>query len=65
MLQLYIEGYLQAMLDTFYRQEYLRVSVIENQVNFKELQKPSGQRLYYYGSRLDMKKNSHVYLLYC
>lgn len=30
--QLYIEGYLQAMLDTIYRQEYLRVRVIDNQV---------------------------------
>ena len=28
-MQLYIEGYLQAMLDT---QEYLRVRVIDNQV---------------------------------
>ncbi|GAY42809.1 hypothetical protein CUMW_069730 [Citrus unshiu] len=28
---LYIEGYLQAMLDTMYRQEYLRVRVIDNQ----------------------------------
>ena len=32
MLQLYIEGYLQAMLDTLYRQEYLRVRVLDNQV---------------------------------
>lgn len=31
-MQLYIEGYLQAMLDTIYKQEYLRVRVIENQV---------------------------------
>lgn len=30
--QLYIEGYLQAMLDSMYRQEYLRVRVIDNQV---------------------------------
>ncbi|KAL0343599.1 UNVERIFIED_CONTAM: hypothetical protein Sangu_1247300 [Sesamum angustifolium] len=30
--ELYIEGYLQAMLDTMYKQEYLRVRVIENQV---------------------------------
>lgn len=36
-LQLYIEGYLQAMLDTMYRQEYLRVKVIDDQVNFKNL----------------------------
>ncbi|KAL0689230.1 hypothetical protein Bca4012_088908 [Brassica carinata] len=28
---LYIEGYLQAMLDTMYRQEYLRVKVIDDQ----------------------------------
>jgi len=32
LLQLYIEGYIQAMLDTVYRQEYLRVRVIDNQV---------------------------------
>lgn len=32
LLQLYIEGYLQATLDTIYRQEYLRVRVIDNQV---------------------------------
>jgi hypothetical protein len=31
-LQLYVEGYLQAMLDTTYRQEYLRVRVIDDQV---------------------------------
>lgn len=31
-MQLYIEGYLQAMLDTVYKQEYLRVRVIDNQV---------------------------------
>ncbi|KAG7565151.1 Vacuolar protein sorting-associated protein 13 C-terminal [Arabidopsis suecica] len=31
--ELYIEGYLQAMLDTMYRQEYLRVKVIDDQVN--------------------------------
>lgn len=31
-MQLYIEGYLQAMLDTLYKQEYLRVRVIDNQV---------------------------------
>lgn len=36
-LQLYIEGYLQAMLDTMYRQEYLRVKVIDDQVKFLEL----------------------------
>lgn len=36
-LQLYIEGYLQAMLDTMYRQEYLRVKVIDDQVKFQEL----------------------------
>lgn len=32
-MQLYIEGYLQAMLDTIYKQEYLRVRVVDNQVN--------------------------------
>lgn len=31
-MQLYIEGYLQAMLDTIYKQEYLRVRVIDDQV---------------------------------
>ncbi|KAF3438866.1 hypothetical protein FNV43_RR17141 [Rhamnella rubrinervis] len=35
--ELYIEGYLQAMLDTFYRQEYLRVRVIDNEVYLKNL----------------------------
>uniref|UniRef100_A0A2N9G322 Vacuolar protein sorting-associated protein 13 VPS13 adaptor binding domain-containing protein n=2 Tax=Fagus sylvatica TaxID=28930 RepID=A0A2N9G322_FAGSY len=35
--ELYIEGYLQAMLDTLYRQEYLRVKVIDNQVILKNL----------------------------
>ncbi|XP_042974875.1 uncharacterized protein LOC122306512 isoform X1 [Carya illinoinensis] len=35
--ELYIEGYLQAMLDTLYRQEYLRVRVIDNQVFLKNL----------------------------
>ncbi|GAV92528.1 hypothetical protein CFOL_v3_35907, partial [Cephalotus follicularis] len=35
--ELYIEGYLQAMLDTTYRQEYLRVRVIDNQVVLKNL----------------------------
>ncbi|KAM1156496.1 hypothetical protein ACFX2B_026994 [Malus domestica] len=35
--ELYIEGYLQAMLDTVYRQEYLRVRVIDNQVYLKNL----------------------------
>ncbi|XP_039155678.1 uncharacterized protein LOC104457236 [Eucalyptus grandis] len=35
--ELYIEGYLQAMLDTIYRQEYLRVRVIDNQVVLKNL----------------------------
>ncbi|KAI3452089.1 hypothetical protein Pfo_008754 [Paulownia fortunei] len=35
--ELYIEGYLQAMLDTMYNQEYLRVRVIENQVVLKNL----------------------------
>ncbi|CAE6075717.1 unnamed protein product [Arabidopsis arenosa] len=30
--ELYIEGYLQAMLDTMYRQEYLRVKVIDDQM---------------------------------
>jgi len=31
-VQLYIEGYLQAMLDVMYKQEYLRVRVIDDQV---------------------------------
>lgn len=31
-MQLYIEGYLQAMLDAMYKQEYLRVRVIDDQV---------------------------------
>ncbi|KAI5418217.1 hypothetical protein KIW84_042736 [Lathyrus oleraceus] len=35
--ELYIEGYIQAMLDTVYRQEYLRVRVIDNQVILKNL----------------------------
>ncbi|XP_022977391.1 uncharacterized protein LOC111477741 isoform X1 [Cucurbita maxima] len=35
--ELYIEGYLQATLDTIYRQEYLRVRVIDNQVCLKNL----------------------------
>ncbi|XP_065873049.1 uncharacterized protein [Euphorbia lathyris] len=35
--ELYIEGYLQAMLDTMYRQEYLRVRVINDQVVLKNL----------------------------
>lgn len=35
--ELYIEGYLQAMLDTIYKQEYLRVKVIDNQVILKNL----------------------------
>ncbi|XP_050206496.1 uncharacterized protein LOC126656072 [Mercurialis annua] len=35
--ELYIEGYLQAMLDTMYRQEYLRVRVIDDQVLLKNL----------------------------
>ena len=30
--QLYIEGYLQAMLDVMYKQEYLRVRVIDDLV---------------------------------
>lgn len=30
--QLYIEGYLQAMLDVMYKQEYLRIRVIDDQV---------------------------------
>lgn len=33
-VQLYIEGYLQAMLDVMYKQEYLRVRVIDDQVTF-------------------------------
>ncbi|KAL8476053.1 hypothetical protein ACS0TY_028647 [Phlomoides rotata] len=35
--ELYIEGYLQAMLDTMYKQEYLKVRVMENQVILKNL----------------------------
>ncbi|XP_010558503.1 PREDICTED: uncharacterized protein LOC104827123 [Tarenaya hassleriana] len=35
--ELYIEGYLQAVLDTIYRQEYLRVKVIDDQVFLKNL----------------------------
>ncbi|XP_073156297.1 uncharacterized protein [Henckelia pumila] len=35
--ELYIEGYLQAMLDTMYKQEYLRVKVIDNVVILKNL----------------------------
>ncbi|KAK2986490.1 hypothetical protein RJ640_012170 [Escallonia rubra] len=35
--ELYIEGYMQAMLDTIYKQEYLRVRVIDNQVVLKNL----------------------------
>ncbi|MCD7448863.1 hypothetical protein HAX54_046957 [Datura stramonium] len=35
--ELYIEGYLQAMLDTMYKQEYLRVRVIDNQVILRNL----------------------------
>ncbi|KAK7251111.1 hypothetical protein RIF29_34030 [Crotalaria pallida] len=35
--ELYIEGYIQAMLDTVYKQEYLRVRVIDNQVILKNL----------------------------
>ncbi|KAJ6916137.1 hypothetical protein NC652_018736 [Populus alba x Populus x berolinensis] len=35
--ELYVEGYLQAMLDTTYRQEYLRVRVIDDQVFLKNL----------------------------
>ena len=31
-VQLYIEVYLQAMLDVMYKQEYLRVRVIDDQV---------------------------------
>jgi hypothetical protein len=30
--QLYIEGYLQAMLEVMYKQEYLRVRVVDDQV---------------------------------
>ena len=30
--EVYIEGYVKAMLDSLYRQEYLRVRVIDNQV---------------------------------
>ncbi|XP_073288877.1 uncharacterized protein [Primulina huaijiensis] len=35
--ELYIEGYLQAMLDTMYKQEYLRVKVVDNVVILKNL----------------------------
>ncbi|GLT39068.1 hypothetical protein SLA2020_132760 [Shorea laevis] len=35
--ELYIEGYLQAMLDAIYKQEYLRVRVIDDQVIIKNL----------------------------
>lgn len=35
--ELYVEGYLQAMLDTTYRQEYLRVRVIDDLVFVKNL----------------------------
>ncbi|KAL9265650.1 Intermembrane lipid transfer protein VPS13-like protein [Drosera capensis] len=35
--ELYVEGYLQAMLDTIYKQEYLRVRVIDDQVILKNL----------------------------
>ncbi|OMO84164.1 hypothetical protein COLO4_22187 [Corchorus olitorius] len=35
--ELYIEGYLQAMLDSMYRQEYLRVRVVDDQVILKNL----------------------------
>ncbi|KAL9241362.1 hypothetical protein vseg_015482 [Gypsophila vaccaria] len=35
--ELYIEGYLQAMLDAIYKQEYLRVRVIDDQVFLKNL----------------------------
>ncbi|KAI4372378.1 hypothetical protein MLD38_010618 [Melastoma candidum] len=35
--ELYVEGYLQAMLDTIYKQEYLRVRVVDNQVFLKNL----------------------------
>ncbi|KAA3474313.1 Vacuolar protein sorting-associated protein 13b [Gossypium australe] len=35
--ELYIEGYLQAMLDSMYRQEYLRVRVVDDQVFLKNL----------------------------
>ncbi|KAJ0726865.1 putative vacuolar protein sorting-associated protein [Helianthus annuus] len=35
--ELYIEGYLQAMLDTMYKHEYLRVRVIDDQVVLKNM----------------------------
>ncbi|XP_010255035.1 PREDICTED: uncharacterized protein LOC104595825 isoform X2 [Nelumbo nucifera] len=35
--ELYIEGYLQAMLDMTYKQEYLRVRVVDDQVLLKNL----------------------------
>ncbi|XP_071694742.1 uncharacterized protein [Rutidosis leptorrhynchoides] len=35
--ELYIEGYLQAMLDTMYKHEYLKVRVIDDQVILKNL----------------------------
>ncbi|KAF0888967.1 hypothetical protein E2562_020183 [Oryza meyeriana var. granulata] len=35
--ELYIEGYLQAMLDVMYKQEYLRIRVVDDQVILKNL----------------------------
>lgn len=35
--ELYVEGYLQAMLDSIYKQEYMRVRVIDDQVILKNL----------------------------
>ncbi|XP_010680975.2 uncharacterized protein LOC104896009 isoform X2 [Beta vulgaris subsp. vulgaris] len=35
--ELYVEGYLQAMLDAIYKQEYLRVRVVDDQVILKNL----------------------------
>ncbi|CAM0949165.1 unnamed protein product [Alopecurus aequalis] len=35
--ELYIEGYLQAMLEVMYKQEYLRVRVVDDQVFLKNL----------------------------
>lgn len=42
-MQVYIEGYLQAMLDALFKQDYLRVKVSDDQVsaNFLLLQKCS------------------------
>jgi hypothetical protein len=36
-MQVYIEGYLQAMLDALFKQDYLRVKVSDDQVLLKNL----------------------------